>query len=315
VKWLDKPFDREFFEKYQTQLLYVANNPVGKWYLGISDSREITALNPNSFTVYKGRKKFISTFSGRPKYFKKLKWLAETLRFGFSLPFVINGIPVAALAVTTFNPDANPETTSVDGHVSNTSGGSFTAVRDDSGGVSDPSATTTIAYIDSAGSSPNYDSFWRTITLFDTSSLPGADEINSATYELHIGTKHDGFAEAGSQSMVVATPGSNTNIVNSDYNIANWDMTKQATDLTISGITTGAFNTWTLNSTGLGNISKTGISKFGCVSAFDAGNSEPTHANNVLGGVEAIGNAEGANDPKLVVTHSAAAGGSYAYFM
>src|SRR3990167_4473078 len=100
MKWLKKPFDRELFEKYQTQLLYFANNPIGKFYLGIKDSREIVKLTNNSYHCYKGRKQVEATFYGKPVFYRKLKYLTQALKFGIALPFATQGIPVFALTQT-----------------------------------------------------------------------------------------------------------------------------------------------------------------------------------------------------------------------
>src|SRR3990167_10997409 len=85
MDWLNQVFIERFFEKYQTQLLYLANNPIGKFYLGIKDPREIVKLTNNSFHVYLGKKQYKATFKTYPVYAKKLALL---LRAGLLVPFV-----------------------------------------------------------------------------------------------------------------------------------------------------------------------------------------------------------------------------------
>lgn len=151
---------------------------------------------------------------------------------------------------------------------------------------------------------------YRFIVLFDTSSLPDSDTVDSATMELvaPTGTRRNEFVEAGSLSMVASTPASNTNIVSADY--AQLGTVKQATDVTLASliVDSATYNAFTLNATGLGNINKTGVTKFGMRTKFDNDNTEPTVG--VSKGCEiSWATAEeilaGDKRPKLVVTHTA----------
>lgn len=307
MKWIDKPYDREIFEKYQTQLLFLANSKLGKLYLGIKDPREVVKLTQNSFHVYKGKKKIEATFYSSPIYGRKLIWLANALKFGIALPFATQGIPVFALP--TFNPDANPETTSVDGYAGNNTLSNWTTKRGAAGNVSgDADASTTPATILCTATVGEFDQVNRGIFLFDTSSITTANTIASATFDVYVTAKPDTLASAASGSLVLSSPASNTAVANADYNIASWTMTVQATDLTIASLTTSARNIWTLNATGLGNISKTGISKFGLVIDFDRTDSDQWASLGQAGITCQL--ADGANKPQLVVIYT---GGNRGY--
>ena len=54
--------------------------------------------------------------------------------------------------------------------------------------------------------------------------------------------------------MITTTPATNTAVVDADF--VQVGTTKQATDLTLAGMTADDYQTWTLKSTGLGNIDK-----------------------------------------------------------
>jgi len=83
--------------------------------------------------------------------------------------------------------------------------------------------------------------------------------------------------------------------------------TEGATRIDIGSITIGAYNSWTLNATGLGWISKTGYTFLGLREGHDAINSAITFGINRVkfAGSEATGTA---NDPYLDVTSSAGGG-------
>jgi hypothetical protein len=207
----------------------------------------------------------------------------------------------------TFNPDGDPETTSVDGSVRRTTAGNFSTIRTSAGNTAtDDGASNQAPVLEATTNSDEYGRMDRGVFLFDTSSLPDGAEIISATFELYVSAKTDGFS-GGAISLVTTTPASNTALVAADYNIANWSFTKQATDLTIASITTSAYNTWTLNANGLASISKTGITKFGLVTAYDADNSAPTWSSAAIADLT-WNTANGTNKPKLNVTFTASSG-------
>ena len=151
---------------------------------------------------------------------------------------------------------------------------------------------------------------WRVITLFDTSAIPDTDTIDSATLSLYLGTdKLDQLSTGGSIGIVDAAPASNTAIATGDF--ATMGSTLQASTVTIASVGTNAYKDFALNATGLSNISKTGISKFGVREEADRSNTEPTAQTN---GAKyryvnwfSADTSGTTSDPKLVVVHSAAA--------
>jgi len=210
---------------------------------------------------------------------------------------------------STFYPDPDPETNTVDGWVNRSLAESWTNKRNGAGNEAADNATSSfwIGLMANA-SPPNWENMIRGIAGFNTSSIPDSDPVTSATLSIYGSSKVDNF----SQSVVVDRniPSSNTSLANSDYNIGNWDGVEQATNrITIASWDTAGYNDFTLNSTGKNNIDKTGNSWFGLRGSGDFDNSEPTHP-----GGAAWMQAQGyhadesgtTKDPKLVVVHGAA---------
>lgn len=217
---------------------------------------------------------------------------------------------------STFYPDADPESTSVDGSALENvaSPGTWSAVHGsgNSGGQAQDDQASGSAWPPAFIRSYT-DSLWRNTArsfyLFDSSSIPDTDTIDSATFSVYVTAKDTGGGDFTDEiAMVDVTPASNTAIVATDY--VNSGTTKQATNLTIASITTSAYNDWTLNSTGLGNISKTSITKFGLRQEDDRANTEPTaDATDQISSIRAdyVDQTGTSSDPKLVVVHSVAA--------
>jgi RHS repeat-associated protein len=159
----------------------------------------------------------------------------------------------------------------------------------------------------SSASGNNYEAIVRGFFLFDTSSLGANAKISSATISFRGTAKQDDLSQ--SITIVLSNPASNTAIVASDYNIANWTMKQQnSSDITIAAWNISGYNDFALSATGIGNISTTGISKFGSVLTSDRDNVAPSWGAN-LNGYISMNMAEAAGtttDPKLVVVYDAA---------
>jgi|SRR3990167_989430 len=221
------------------------------------------------------------------------------------------------MAQTIFNPNADPETTSVDGVVSRdvTSetfgtirGGAGTSASDTVGGGSG------VPRLNSTTTTNEYSELTRGIYLFDTSTLGAGAIISAATFSLYIDSADAGLGL--SLNITSASPASNTALVSGDYAVANFGSTDFATDIAISAITINQYTDWILNATGIAAISLTGITKFAHRFANDIDNSAPTWSSGASTFITPQF-AEGTNKPKLTVTYTPAAGGeiSYTFFM
>lgn len=147
----------------------------------------------------------------------------------------------------------------------------------------------------------------RNVLLFDTSAIPDSDTINSATITVTSSGTGDSTNGDSSNFYSVVTA-STSALANSDYDKANWGTTAYSTAKSLSTLVTAGAYTWTLNSSGIAAISKTGISYFGERSTNDASNSTPASRGYVL--MRSVDFTGTANDPVLTVDHSAAGGAS-----
>lgn len=214
--------------------------------------------------------------------------------------------------VSTFFPDADPETTSVDGRVDHNQGSPGgvawgTLVSGAGTAAVDAGATAYAFYFHAGTTSGNFDEIRRSIFLFDTASIPDADTVDSAILSLSGQSKNDDLAVTPNLNIYSSAPASNTALVAGDYD--SLGSTAFSTAITYANLSTTGFNDFALNADGLAQISKTGVSKFGGRNAnYDVANVAPAWTSNLDSGfvyytAEEI--AAGDQRPKLVVTHTA----------
>lgn len=225
------------------------------------------------------------------------------------MPSILRG---THFETSTFNPDANPETTSVDGNVGRTngSGESFSTIRGGAGTAASDSSTNDIhigRLTAHPTSNPNYQELVRGIFLFDSSAL-GNSIISAATISLFVRQSNGALVNAW--NITSSNPASNTAVVAGDYAVAGFGSTDFITsDPSYSGLTLLQYTDQTLNASGRDNISKFGISKFGTRPSVDIDNSAPTWS----AGADSfltVDMADGTNKPKLDVTFTRVGGGA-----
>lgn len=117
-------------------------------------------------------------------------------------------------------------------------------------------------------------SMYRSVLLFDTSSIPDGATITSASlFLLRNGAVHNDL----NQSLYVTSvnPAANTSLAVTDY--ANFGTTKYNDGISLDSFTSVLVHTEVpLNATGIAAISKTGITKFGLRLGADIDNIEPS---------------------------------------
>lgn len=190
----------------------------------------------------------------------------------------------------TFSPDASQE----DGIVIRSGvDETFSTILAGAGTASNDSDADAVMRIEATATTDQYSNMRHMIIMFDTSSIPSGNTITSATVELYVNANTDGGLDPNLY-ITSSDPASDNALVNSDYDTVG---TTEYSDLIASpDISATATETWTLNSTGIAAISKTGTTKFAV--AFK----EPTWSNSNNRQVEFSTN-EGANDPLLRVNH------------
>lgn len=327
-------FDENWFIKHQKILVWALNAPIIKhwtrWIFRItkqdhSIQDRIYGISTNRFyksvKIVEDKIEVTVDFRTHHKYakrvyyaFKPIWWTLhywDLLLADELLPKISFGLlPNLSFGFTTLTafPDPNPETTTVDGFVNR--GGvneTLATIRAGAGnGVGDVSTADLICYIAPTATSNQYSDCYRSIFLFDTSAIPDTNTISAAVLSLA------GMGSVGADNLtqtveiVLSTPASNTGLVAADYNQVG--SVRQATGIAASAYnnTDGTYNNFTLNATGISNVSKTGVSKFGGAFSGDIDNSI-TWANNA-GSYKYCYYADQAGtttDPKLVVTYSA----------
>ena len=227
--------------------------------------------------------------------------------------------PLMTDTTTTFYPNANVETTSVDGYVEriNVTPESWSTLRSGAGtSRSDSLPENLVAF-----SATNMNSLWRslrrTISLFDTSAIGSTSTITSAALSHYVSSDTIELVSGDPTiSIYGSTPASNTSLANSDY--GQTGTTAFATAIAMSAISGDAYSGWPLNETGLGNISKIGITKTSLKNSnWDALNIAPTWSSSALCNfvIFSADEAGSAQDPKLVVDYTVDGGGDVSILM
>jgi hypothetical protein len=216
------------------------------------------------------------------------------------------------MTITVFNPDAHVESGSVDGFVSrDTSGCTWADMRAGAGTSNNSCASTFLAYF-IAGACPGnackYSGLYRGFQLYETCTICCSDNICSATFDFVVTQVTTALAGAVELSFVTTTPACVSTLANGDF--GNMGTTEQTATLPLACITANSctFNSIALNATGLGNISKSGPSKFGTRAKVDLADCPtPCYGADQSSRVR-IASAEetldGDKKPRLIVTHT-----------
>ena len=315
-----------WFVKYQASLLQLANTNEGRDLLCIDPWHampfQVIALQKNMVRYYLGRDSekdyFLSDFRVGAKWGNVIRYRWRDVeraldRFQSVLrwPRIDSRglVIIAGGTTTTVYPDPDPESTTVDGGVARLDEGggkSFGDIRGGAGTSATPSSSNATPFdITSTSTTNEWSRIQRGIYLFDTSSISADDTISSGTLSLYGNDKTDAYTS--SLIIVDSTPASNTDIVSADY--SQLGTTDQAAAITHADASTSAYNDFTLNATGRGNIAQgSGVSKFGGRDFYDdEGTSGPTWQSAARSYfshwfAEDSGTSR---DPKLVVVHAA----------
>ncbi len=229
---------------------------------------------------------------------------------GKSGDFIVSG--KIGNTTDTYYPDADPETSSVDGQVvSDSANGTWASIHDGTTGYAAyPSGQGTAAYISADTGTNGWDGLSRTFLLFDTANLPDTNTVSSATLSGKTIAKNN-QSWSTTYNIYSSNPASNSDLVTADFDEVG--TTPFSTAVAYASFANDSWNDWTLNASGISAVSKTGVSKFSFREAtYDVANTAPTW---VSGGFERIvlysteSSAGTSDDSKLVVVHSAGGGG------
>lgn len=306
-----------WFQQNQKLLLAIANTDFGRELLCIpKEYPKILHMRKNCLHFYQDGQ-FHADFRIGAKWANVIRHRWEAFQ-SYSRYFrdgeMISASPLTRFALSVVNltltayPDPNTETTTVDGFSGKGNSSSYSTTHDATDGTDTNDSAAYFTAWNTFTTTPVY-YVYRSFTLFDTSSLTGSASISSATYSLwgdSGGNKADNLSD--SVGVVTCSPASNTALVHADYD--QFTTTLQATSITIASFSLAAYNDYALNGTGIGNISLTGVTKFGVRLVGDINNTTPTD-NGTPGTyvhIESADLAGTSNDPKLVVTYTISAG-------
>ncbi|MFA5261427.1 MAG: hypothetical protein WC450_09385, partial [Candidatus Omnitrophota bacterium] len=281
---------------------------------------KISKIAPNSFSFDKklvlieGKLRWQITtdfrthnkFSKRIFYaFYPIWWIAHQ----WDTLFANNFKPAWNLGFDTLTryPDASSGATTVDGMAGRISvNETWSTIRAGAGNTSAVTGNFYLTQIISSGTSNQWAYINRAIMTFDTSSLGASVTITAAVLSIYGSSKVDNLGITPNVDIYTSTPVANNNVENADYgNIGSTSQT--GSPIAYNDFSTSAYNAFTFNATGRGNISKTGISKFGVRNAsYDVSGTGPawqsTKTSRIIG-VDADGGGT-TTGPKLVITYT-----------
>ena len=301
-------FTKLWFQKNQKLLIWFANTFLGRlvlgFYLNKTNPKRIVKITPNSVHWIEG-KKIKAEFLTDSQYAQRLQKILYPLWALFHL-WDMFWYPNYNLGFDTLtsNPDAHTETTSVDGRVFEDGQDLTWANIHDAAtgsGFQDDVTATQHVFLRCSGTTNQWAGIYRSIYLFNTSALTSSAIISAGVFSLYV-TAVDADWAGSEFDLVTSSPASNTALADVDYDQVG--TTKQATSIAFSSLSTSAYNDFTLNATGLTNVSKTGITKLGGRISFDTSNTEQTWSNAKDGSVTANYADVGSNKPKLVITYT-----------
>lgn len=153
----------------------------------------------------------------------------------------------------------------------------------------------------------SHNRFYRSSVPFDTSGLPDNAAISQVLLKVWAATTNTSDDDGNDFIRVVQTSiASSTDLVSEDYDQigAVNNPTAGANDIDVSGISTNAFTTFELNSTGLGWVDKTGFTKLGLREGHDAVD-DPVASNSASGATfYSVDHYESGKRPQLVITYT-----------
>ena len=211
-------------------------------------------------------------------------------------------------ADATFSPDANPETSSVDGIVKGSSQGTWATLIGGVANYVDDSSASGDLLVQATGTSSVYEQYRHMFFGFDTSSIGAGQQIDSATLRLNFDNQRVTTSMGLSSQIYTSSPASNTSLAIGDYMaFGSTPLTDSARDMNSESFDRTNV-TQTLNADGRAAINMEAVTNLGIgvTAAHESGS--PTWSSGAAAKINIL-TAETtgtANDPLLTVTHSAA---------
>ena len=314
-------FDKYWFKKNQRILLWFVNTFLGKYFfrfkkMGHNITNQIVKITPFSIaeliSIKDDKVELREHFFSKNEYAKKLYWyllpvwyamhfwdylvidhfrLAPQLNFGFS--------------TLTKNPVAGANSP-CDGYVLDYGNNMvWASLIAEAGNYFDVAASTGYAFAAFATTTSNqWERLGKSIFLFDTSSLTASATISDAVLSLYGFSKGDESSNTPNLDIYAATPANTNTLANGDFTQVG-AVSQTGSPITYANFSTAGYNDFTFDATGRGNISKTGISKFGARNAnYDVAATAPTWGSNKTMLINVYFADNASNKPKLVITYT-----------
>lgn len=324
---MEKVFDKSWFAKHQRILVWLANSKLGNFIFGFKKlghylEHKIVKITPNSVAelleVRKDEVELKEHFFIRNNYAQRLYfyllplwWIIHIwdffadfaipqLSFGFSTltanPAVGANSPCDGVTYRSMAAPGEVWATLIAG------AGTFASVTGDS--------TTICFYLVSTSTNLQWQMVSRMFFNFDTSSLGSGATISAAVMSMFGSSKSDSLTVTPNIDVYTATPAATNTLAITDFqNVGSVSQT--GTPITYAGWSTTAYNDFTFNATGIGNVSKTGISKF-CLrnASYDVATVAPAWVSNGVSELKGRYADDLTNVPKLVITYTVAVSNS-----
>ncbi len=313
-------FTSQWFALHQAKLLWLLNTPVVgvwfRWVMCIDLVGPIAEIQPHCITydrhpVWREANwelQQITRFHTHVKYAKRIYYAFRPLWWGLHFwDWLVadRWVPELSFGFDTLTAfPAAGSNSPVDGLVQRGSvNETFSTIRSGAGNVAADTTTTLEALLRGSNTSNQFDFLTRSIFCFDTSALTAPASISSAVISCFGVSKGNGLGTADIH-ICGATPAATNTLASSDYGQLG---SVSFANVAYASFSTSAYNDFTLNGSGVSNIDKTGISKFGYRLSWDI--------NNSFGGTwgsfqsatlysRAADQTGTSNDPTLTVTYS-----------
>jgi hypothetical protein len=319
-------FNKQFFLKHQGKLLWLLNTPVVclwfRYVLRISGessavgSLKIDRILPHAIFWWHGDKQ-VAEFRTHAKFSKRLYYAFRPLWWAmhaWDWCVADRWIPELSFGFDTLTryPDADPETNTVDGVVAQNygaygNGQSWATLIAAAGNEAADSDATHTAFNFKSDSGSN---LWlrvrRAILLFSTAALGASATISETVLSVYGFSKQDALTIAPNADIYTSAPASDTALAAGDFDSLG-STSQTGSPTTYANLSDAAYTDFTFDATGIGNVSKTSISKFGIRNQnYDVVASTPTWGIGATSEwqIYFADQTGTANDPKLVVTYS-----------
>lgn len=277
-------FDKKWFVEHQRILIFLLNNSLLKYWFRFvlrihkdcKFSEYIDKIEPNTYRVKLNANTFRSDFRTHNKFSKRiyygfylvwwtlhlLDWIIQrTYNPEFSFGF----------DTLTAYPDAGSGNTTVDGAVYIFSAlSTYSTLRNAATGATGDALESYWVALNADVNANTFAALIRYIMLFDSSSLSSSATISAAAISLYDAYSKETQLGSPSYHVVSSAPASDNALAAGDYDSLG---ETSFGSIANASITAGHYNAFSLNSSGIGNISLTSISKFGLRDDWDINNS------------------------------------------